>query len=181
MKKRKKEKTKKLFDSPGTSWFTRISDTNPSSSFLPRSLGDQTVRPPSDSISSSLVNDNGVKAEAERKEPILDWHRRRINDLANSWWVQPEDGHEKREYDCREKIKIFGFFVEGRGVLEDAQATSTRSDEVEPLHNNQIDEVDRGSNDILLVVVIRVDPVRKRAEAKPELLERNTLSLEVPK
>ena len=47
--------------------------------------------------------------------------------------VKPEDGHAKRKDDRGEQQQILSLFVEGRWMLEDAQAAGAEGHEAEPL------------------------------------------------
>lgn len=47
--------------------------------------------------------------------------------------VQPEDSHAEREHDRGEQQQVLSPFIEGRRMLEDAQATGAEGHQAEPL------------------------------------------------
>lgn len=147
---------------------------------LPGRFGHVAVGPAPDPRPSQLINHNDKQAKRKRQEPVLDGHGGRAEDVLYGGNVQPDDGHAEREQDGREEVPVGRVLVEQRRVLQDAQAARSRGHEVEPLHDDEVDEVDGGGLVQLLVVVVRVDAGGDVAEAEPQVGEGDPVALEVP-
>lgn len=65
-------------------------------------------------------------------------------------------------------------------MLEDTQTTGTECEEREPLHDNEVDEVDGRSFCEAGAGKIGVDAVGERAVFEPEIAEGDAFTLQVP-
>lgn len=133
-----------------------------------------------DEVLAPLVKQQNEHAKGERKKVVLDGDLGGTEHGLEDGDVQPKDGHEQREDDGGEQPQVLGEPVKGGRVLEDAPAAGAHGHEVEPLHDDQVDEVDRRRLVELLRVVVRIDAVGHRAEAEPQRAERDAAALEVP-
>lgn len=93
--------------------------------------------------------------------------------------VQPQDGHGQRKQNGREQVPVLGCLIEQGRVLEDAEAAGAGGHEVEPLHDYKVDEVNGRRLIDLLRVVVEID-IRWGPVAEPELVEGDSVALEVP-
>ena len=57
----------------------------------------------------------------------------RVQHSLQLWYVQPENGHNESEEDCREEGEVLGSRVEGGRVREDGEAAGADGHQVEPL------------------------------------------------
>jgi hypothetical protein len=102
--------------------------------------------------------------------------------LLQFWDVEPEESHSQREEDSWEQVEVLRGLVEGWRVLEDAEAAGAEGHQGEPLHDDEVDEVDtRG-----LVQAVR-EKVRVGGEighgsavAEPEVAEEDAVALQIP-
>lgn len=104
---------------------------------------------------------------------MFDRHRGRAQHVVELGHVQEEDGDEEREGDGREEVPV-------ESVLQQGEAARAQREQVEPLHDHQIDEVDGAG----LVEDGRggraVHAGGRRAEAEPQRREVQALPLAVP-
>lgn len=111
---------------------------------------------------------------------MLNWYRSSSQNGLQRRDVQPEDSHGKRKDDSREQVPVLRVRVEQGRMLEDTESASSSRHQIEPLHHNKVDKVDRRGLICLGEVVVWINTSRELSKAEPELAEGNTLTLEVP-
>lgn len=121
---------------------------------LPCNSCKESLRPLPDAVFPGLVNHQPAEAECSRQEPVLHWHLAGANRALYTRNVTENKDNDDRKHHSREQKPILCLLVEQRWLLEDRQASCTRGQQVEYLHDNQCDEVDTtGGVDLLVDIV----------------------------
>ncbi len=94
--------------------------------------------------------------------------------------IKPKDSHAQRKGHSRKEVPILSLLVEQWRVLEDAESSRADGEEIKPLHDDQINEVDGTSFVEARGGVVGVDVAGEIAVLEPEGREGDAASLEVP-
>lgn len=94
--------------------------------------------------------------------------------------IQPKHRHRQRKPNRRQQIPILRLPLPHRRMLEDTQPPCPDRQQHEPLHDDQVYEVDRGGFCEFLRGVGGIDGGGQRAVAEPEGGEGDGGALEVP-
>lgn len=129
---------------------------------------------------SSLIKQDNVHPKRKRQEPVLDRDGSRNNNPLDRRRIEPQKRHGQRKQNGGKEVYILRSLVEQRRVLENAQAAAPRRHQIKPLHDDEVDKVNRRRLCQLLVVVFRRHVGRDLAEAEPQVLEGDAVALEVP-
>jgi len=102
----------------------------------PSSPRQETGRPSPDTELSRLIQQQDSHAKRHWQEPMLHRHCSRAKHVMEFRHVEEEDGDEQGEDDGGEQVPV-------EAVVEDRQAAGAQGEEVEPLHDDEVDEAGR--------------------------------------
>jgi hypothetical protein len=138
------------------------------------------MRPAANSGLPALIQHQNTQAKGNRQKEILDRHLAGGQRGLQLRHVQPENGDAEGEGDGGEQPQVLRGLVEGGRVLEDAQAARAHGHQREPLHDDQVDEVDAAGLVLQRRVRVGVHVAGRGAEAEPQQTEGNAVALQVP-
>lgn len=108
---------------------------------LPRGPREQARWPAADGKLPRLVEAEQAEAEGDGQKVVLDRHLAGAKAGLQATRVEKDEDDHKGEEDGGEQAPVLRALVEGGRVLKDAAAACAHSHEVEPLHDDEVDEV----------------------------------------